>query len=203
MKKVLVMSFGSDAGGIEKSLIEFLKFLVTKDINIDLYLWRKPGILFHQIPERVTVITDTLYPGSFRLVSRENILKMLMHVVWYFIFRVCRVLGKQFVAFKPIPKQYDIAISYCQNGYSPYYIIDKVKATKKYLWYHHGSYEKSEKEKKVDEWYYNKYDKIITVSNSNFNMLAKCFPSIRKNIIVIPNLLDEEEIKRLSNENIE
>ena len=60
MKKILVMSFGSDAGGIEKSLIEFLKFLISEGHDVSLYLWRKPGILYEQIPKEVKIIKDKI-----------------------------------------------------------------------------------------------------------------------------------------------
>ena len=55
-KKILVMSFGSDAGGIEKSLIEFLKFLISEGHKVDLYLWRSPGIMYDKIPSKVNIL---------------------------------------------------------------------------------------------------------------------------------------------------
>ena len=61
MKKIFIASFGSDAGGIEKSLIEFLRFLVDKGYDIDLCLWRSPGVLFSQIPEQVQIISSDGY----------------------------------------------------------------------------------------------------------------------------------------------
>ena len=49
-------------------------------------------------------------------------------------------LEKKGQAWKALPireKGYDIAISYCQNGHSPYYVLDNVKALKKYMFYLH------------------------------------------------------------------
>ncbi len=195
MKKILVMSFSSDAGGIEKSLIEFLKFLISEGHNVSLYLWRKPGILFEQIPREVEIIQERLVPGSLKDVIKE---KNIIHVFWYLIFRLAQKMKHPTKVMKDFPGQYDIAISYCQNGYSPYYIIDKVSATHKYMWYHHGSYEKNNKDKRIDEKYYSQYERFITVSESNRAMLLKVFPNLSKTIVVINNLVDEGTIRKKS-----
>lgn len=199
-KRILVMSFGSDAGGIEKSLIEFLRYLSEKDVEIDLYLWRQPGILFQYIPKTVNILSCRLYPGSLKKGLDERSTNSIIYIIWYLFFRLCRLIGCQYLAFRSLKKEYDIAISYCQNGYSPYYIIDKVKASKKLLWYHHGSYEKRDKDRKLDAEYYSQYDRIITVSKSNKTMLEQFFPLLRDKIVVIQNLINEEEIIELSTE---
>lgn len=187
------MSFGSDAGGIEKSLIEFLKFLIQENHTVDLYLWRKPGILFSKIPSQVNHITEELYPGSL------NFKKGIKRFIWYIKFRINSILKHPVKCFKEFPiKDYDIAISYCQNGFSPHYIIDKVQAKKKIMFYHHGSYEISGKSKIIDEQHYLKYDSFITVSNTNKIMLEKQFPSMKGRISVINNLCDEMNILKLS-----
>ena len=198
-KKIFVASFGSDAGGIEKSLIVFLRFLVNEGYDVDLCLWRPPGVLFSQIPEQVRIISsDELWPGSIRQ-GRKSVGR----IIWYMIFRIFQSFQIPTKVFKRNRKKYDIAISYCQNGYSPYYVIDKVKATKKYIWYHHGSYEKEGKEKKIDALYYLKYDKFVTVSHANEEMLVRYFPELKTKIVVINNLVDEQEIMKKSSEQIE
>lgn len=193
-KKILIMSFGSDAGGIERSLIEFLKHLTKKNISVDLYLWRPPGILYSQIPKDVIILNTKLVPGAFSSCLSSNILVSLFQICWYLFFRICRLFGKQIKAFRKLQTKYDIAISYCQNGYSPYYVIDKVMAKEKYLWYHHGAYEGSEKDKQLDTEYFSKYNKVITVSQANKIMLSSLFPNIASKITVIPNIIDEDRI---------
>lgn len=189
-KKIFITSFGSDAGGIEKSLIEFLHLLVSEGHDIDLCLWREPGILFSQIPKQVNIIdSDRLWPGSMRKGKKSG-----GRIIWYILFRIFQWLKVPTKVFKKIEKKYDIAISYCQNGYSPYYVIDKISATKKYIWYHHGTYSKKGIEKKIDECYYLKYDKFITVSNANKEMLLKYIPKLESKMIVINNLVNEQEI---------
>ena len=187
------MSFGSDAGGIEKSLIEFLKFLQEEGCNVDLFLWRKPGILFDKIPDGINIINFQLYPGKL------NLRKGIKEFLWYIRFRINTLQKHPVKCFRDFPvKNYDVAISYCQNGYSPYYVIDKVQAKKKIMFYHHGSYESEKKVKRIDEQYYLKYDAFVTVSNANKEMLIKHFPSMKNKISVIRNLCDEENIRNLA-----
>ena len=190
--KILVMSFGSDAGGIEKSLVEFLHYLAGKDVSVDLYLWRKPGVLYDQITDGVNVIHYQAYPGSLGdcLHSKHPIANAL----WYARFRLCRLFGDEVKAFKPFPGEYDVAISYCQNGYSPHYVIDKVKAKKKYMWYHHGSYEGRGMQKRMDARRFVKYDQVIAVSRACEQMLLGHFPQLQGKTTVIHNLINEQDI---------
>ena len=82
IKKIFISSFGSDAGGIEKSLIEFLRLLISMEYEIDLCLWREPGILFSQIPKQVNIIdSDKLWPGSMRKGK-----KSAGKIIWYVLF---------------------------------------------------------------------------------------------------------------------
>ena len=194
--KILVMSFGSDAGGIEKSLVEFLRYLSTKDESVDLYLWRKPGVLHDRITEHASEISYRAYPGSLGECLRGD--RPLADVCWYAKFRVYRLFGHEVKAFKQFPGEYDIAISYCQNGYSPHYVIDKVKAGKKYLWYHHGSYEGSGRKKRIDGEYFAKYDKVIAVSRACEQMLLGHFPQLQGKTTVIHNLINEQDITEKS-----
>ena len=197
-KRILIMSFGSDAGGIERSLIEFLRFLESRQkFEISLYLWRKPGILFNQLPISVNILNQRLVPGRItEFKEYRGIFKKFGYVLWYLLFRISTLLNLKTLAFKKMKDRYDIAISYCQNGYSPYYIIDKVQADKKYIWYHHGTYERRGSLKRIDEQYFRKYDNIIAVSNACKIMLEKSFPGLSSKILVIPNLIDRETILR-------
>ncbi|MBR5601452.1 MAG: glycosyltransferase, partial [Clostridia bacterium] len=190
--KILVMSFGSDAGGIEKSLVEFLHYLAGKDVSVDLYLWRKPGVLHSQITNHASEISYRAHPGSLGNCLHSG--RPLANALWYAKFRIYRLFGRAVKAFKSFPGEYDIAISYCQNGYSPHYVIDKVKAGKKYLWYHHGDYGGIGRKKRIDGEYFAKYDKVIAVSRACEQMLLGHFPHLDGKTTVIHNLINENEI---------
>ncbi len=199
-KQILVACIGTELGGVEKSMIEFLRFLKTQDCEVDLIHWKKPGPLFEQIPNDVSILPRVSPMGVSDIKRQRSPLKICKELVWYLTLLFFKSIGKPWNCFKKLNKHYDIAISYCQNGYSPYYIIDKVSADKKYLWYHHGSYEHEGKVKQQDEVYYQKYDKIVTVSHANVAMLENTFPSFIGKICCIHNLFNEENIRAKAKE---
>lgn len=203
MKKILVVNIGTEIGGIEKCLINFLKYLDTRNCYVDLLLWKPAGPLFSQIPKSVSVL-DRLGVGSFKEICKIKSFKEKLERIK--IYMKYKKYGKKGQAWKALPireDEYDIAISYCQNGYSPYYVLDNVKASKKYMFYHHGSYEKSEKEYEYDKVAYLQFDKIITVSRANKNMLLKYFPELENRIEVIHNLIDDKSIIEKAKEPLE
>ncbi len=201
MKKILIMNIGTDLGGIETSLINFLSFLSSNpNCQIDLALWKKRGPMFSCIPSNITVY-ENIGVGSFSDLKSKRGIKKLTSFIKYLLFKFAKLFGNEYKILSKLKKQYDIAISYCHNGYSPYFIIDKVNAQKKYMWYHHGSYEKTGAKKNKDKKYYEKYDKIITVSEANKEMLKLHFPTAK--VEVIPNLINYKKIITLSDERID
>ncbi len=196
MKKILVVSMSAQLGGIEKSLINFLNFLDKKECEVDLLLWKKQGELLASIPHKVNMV-DCLTPGNLSVILAQKNYKKIPQYIKLKVFTVFNVPWK---AFKKIDKKYDIAISYTQDGYSPYFVIDKVNSDKKFLWYHHGAYAKRDSEIKKDSRYYGEFSKIITVSKSNQDMLTNIFGGIQNKFKVIKNLIGEEQIATLSRE---
>lgn len=201
MKKILVVNIGTDLGGVEKSLIGFLRFLSTEDCQVDLLLWKKRGCFFSEIPKNINVI-ENLTPGSLSDIRKFVGIKKYKYFIYYIIFKLYGIFGRAWKCTPRIKTKYDIAISYTHDGYSPFYVIDNVCAKKKYLFYHHGSYEKSYSAKLLDEKYYAKYDNIITVSNANKEMLSSYFVNLSNKIMVVNNLLNEEEIIHKAQEKI-
>ena len=188
------MNIGTELGGIEKSLIDFLEFLSQQSYEIDLALWKKRGPLFSSIPANVNII-ENIGVGSLSDIRKQKWNKKIISYARYFLFKLARIFGNEYKVVPKIKKEYDIAISFCQNGYSPYYVIDKVKADKKYLWYHHGAYEKTGKEKRRDKSYYPKYDKVFAVSNHIKDMLVSELGD-SGNFDVCPNFINVERIKQ-------
>ena len=191
MKRVLVMSIGTDLGGIERSMIDFLKYLVKcPGVQVDLYLWRSPGPLFGEIPPEVNVIDMPLGPCGLREC------RTLRQFGQYAVFRLLDVFHIGTKCFERFPHEYDVAIAYCQVGYVPYYVIDKVRAARKYFFYHHGSYEERGLKRRVDGMYFGRFDNVITVSRANVKMLESYFPTLAGRILASGILLDEEAITK-------
>lgn len=197
-KKIIVFSHGNDAGGIERSMIEFLKFITSDSRNkVDIYLWKSNERLRSMLPSGLDLIDRRLSPYAIREC------RTFSRFYEYTKFRFLRLFGLETKSFKTIDDCYDIAISYTQVGYSPYYVIDRVKARKKILFYHHGSYDKTGIDKRRDLRYYSKFDAIVTMSEANVTMLSAHFPELKGKIVCIGNLIDPEEIAIKATEQIE
>ena len=202
MKKILVVNIGTEIGGIEKSLIDFLKYLDTRKCQVDLLLWKPAGPLFMQIPKSVNVL-ERPGVGSIKEIYKIKAVKeKIKRIKAYLKYKKLEKKGQAWKALPIREKGYDIAISYCQNGHSPYYVLDNVKALKKYMFYHHGTYEKNDKEYELDKVEYSRFNKIITVSRANKKMLLNYFPELEDKIEVIHNLIDEKAIHEKAEETV-
>jgi glycosyltransferase involved in cell wall biosynthesis len=205
MPKIIILNNDLDVGGIQKSLIDFLKYLITnEDYEVHLILWQREGMLVDAIPSSVNIHFYD-YPCKFKdVLNAKNIfLKgnlLIDYIKFNFYFRIIK---KPWLFFPIIKQCFDVAISYSQNGYPLFYTIDNISAQKKYLWYHHGSYESSGYLHKLNKIYYQKFDKLITVSHINKDMLIGHFENLRDKFLVIPNIINVNEIITNSNEKID
>ena len=56
MKKLLIVMMKLDAGGAERSLINFLNTYDTDRYEVDLLLFKREGCLLKYVPEHVNII---------------------------------------------------------------------------------------------------------------------------------------------------
>ena len=203
-KSLLFVCYGLGIGGIEKCLINLINAMPEDEFEIDLLLMNPEFNFLDSIKRKVNILdsfeyvmntTDTLND----IMAHGGVHKNLAHTVRYVIFRILVKLGiKPWVVFKCIDKQYDIAIAYSQNDYSPYYVIDKTNAHKKIMWYHNGDYSRKGYAYKLDQAYYPKFDSIVTVSIDSKDMLTSNFPSIASQVITLMNFYDVNDIRKKS-----
>lgn len=93
-------------------------------------------------------------------------------------------------------KKYDLAISYV-DGFSNYYVMDKVVATKKILWIH-NEYEKLSYNSEYDRAYFNKADRLVTISERCVESLEKVFPECSSKIRMLYNISSTKMIWQLA-----
>lgn len=200
-KSILISCYGLGIGGIEKCLVNMVNSLDPSKYNVDILLMSEENALREQILRPVTFlpIYDYVYTT---LESKKSVIRN--GPVRYLVFRFLNKFGYfPWKTFKKIKKKYDIAIAYSQQDFSPFYIIDKVKADKKILWYHNGAYNKNKKACSIDQKYYKKFDNIVAVSNACKSNLAQNFPELQDKIIVLYNLIDANQIVKLSMQSVE
>lgn len=98
-------------------------------------------------------------------------------------------------ALKELNKKYDVAIAYME-GEPLYYVIDKINANRKIGWIH-NDYSKIEYDSKFDKEYFEKFDKIVTVSEECKQVLNCIFGESDK-FIYLPNLSSSKKIHELA-----
>lgn len=203
-KKILFACYGLGIGGIEKCLVNLLNVLPSEKFDIDVLLMNP------EYESQKDVTAEVNYLDSFRYVMNTTdtlheikkhggISKNLILFLKYCWFRIAVKIGaKAWKIFKELPGEYDIAISYSQNGYTPYYVIDKVKARRKILWYHNGAYNDRGNKFKLDKIYYALFEKIVAVSNDCATMLQNQFDFEDNKLIVLHNICDVDAIVNLA-----
>ncbi|MBD9184839.1 MAG: glycosyltransferase [Clostridiales bacterium] len=199
-KSILFVCYGLGIGGIERCLVNLLNAMPEEEFDVDLLVMNPEYALRDQIRRKVTYLDPFLYTLNTRFTMTEirrrgGLLRHKKRFLAYFDHRVRIKLGLPlWTTFSAIPKHYDIAVAYSQNGLAPYYVTDKVTAGRKVLWYHNGAYEKTGRDYARDQVYYGKFDRIVAVSPSCAEVLREKFPALTERILVLRNLCDRERI---------
>lgn len=206
MKKVLFVCYGLGIGGIEKCLVNLISSMPEDEYDIDLLLMNQETDLQSDIKRKVNYLDSFQYvmntTDTFPEIKRRGgIVKNIARFTDYCVFRVANKMGMDsWKLFRKLPKKYDVAIAYSQNDFSPYYVIDKVSANRKVMWYHNGAYEGIEKKKKRDMKYYPKFDYVVAVSSDCRAVLEQEFTFSNNQLIVLRNICDVDEIINKSQE---
>ena len=80
------------------------------------------------------------------------------------------------------------------NGPTNYYVIDKVTAKKKILWIH-NEFEKLNVNYDYERNYYEKADRVVTISQDCVDSFARVYPDLRKKALVLENISSPETIR--------
>lgn len=200
VKELLFVCYGLGIGGIEKCLVNLINALPEDRYTVDLLLMNPEYDMLDQIRRNINLLDsfDYIYNTESTMQdmkSHGGVWKNRAKLLPYFDHRVRIKLGLPlWTTFKPIEKQYDVAIAYSQNGLAPYYVIDKTNARRKVLWYHNGAYERDGKNYALDKIYYSQFDYIVTVSNDCKRMLMGYFQNFADKILVLQNFCDANDI---------
>ena len=206
MKNILIVSYGMGCGGAEKSLISFLNLLPPHKWNVDLLIANPNGMYMKQIPDTVHLLDNQYELENFatpiKLRRRKvcSVNDLINQIRWQvgssFLYKNLSRNEKRWELwgkFLPAPqKKYDLAISY-MNGPTNYYVIDKITATKKILWIH-NEFKKLDVNYEYEKNYYEKADKIVTISQACVDSFVKVYPELKNKIIVLENISSPETI---------
>lgn len=205
MRKILIVMHDMGSGGAQKSLLSWLSemenFLDKYEIN--LLLMKKEGLFLSQIPQYVKFVQlprelicmhNSILSRTFWKACNKRML--VTKLKW--IFRQSKNkkadLGRKHQLWwdtwrNIIPESeinYDVALSYL-NGYTNYYVIDKVNADKKILWIH-NDYTKLGQNVDFDRVYYSQANQIVTISDTCAESFTMAFPDLKEKVRVIENI---------------
>lgn len=211
--KTLIVINNLLCGGAQKSLVSLLNSLNKDDLDVDLFVLNQKNIFFDQIPQWVNCLPPVDEINAIYL-PLKGCLKQNLSAKMLLIFLLAKIslninrdagldsvqnLWRAWRRYIPIRKQhYDLAISYV-DGFSNYYVVDKVSADKKILWVH-NEYEQLSYCAEFDRNYFRKADSIVTISDVCGDSLKKVFPELSNRIRVIPNLSLAKLIKTQATE---
>lgn len=214
-RKVLFVIDSLNCAGAEKSLITLLTLLDYSKFDVDLQLFGYGGALEELLPKEVNLLSPLEYTSFCDLNIKEAIKSSIKNTNFTmlssrlkFTFAIRRkkysnaqrariFWEKNNKVIQESEKEYDIAISYAQ-GIPTFYVADKIIAKMKYAWVN-VSYKLKEKDRKFQEKYYDKYNKIVAVSDSAKQIFLETFPSYINNVEVIYDINENNFISNMSN----
>lgn len=195
-KRILFCCYGLGIGGIEKCMINLLNSLDTTKYDIDVLPMNPEYTLVDSLNANIILLDpfDYVMNTTNTVEALRKSGKGFLSYFKYVLFRVVNKWGKKpWKLFTSPIKEYDIAIAYAHTAYVPYYVIDCIKAKKKYMWHHEGRYIKDSRYV-LDQEYFPKFDAIVPVSEGDKKILIDVFPDLKDRFHVLYNVLDREEI---------
>lgn len=209
-KKILIVNNNTLIGGVQKSLINLLNE-IKKEYDITLFVFKKKGDYYEEIPKEVNVIEANKFLQLLGISQKES--KQLGKI--YYIFRgmlvICtRIFGNHipyFILMRTENKisNFDYAISYLQSsnersfyGGCNEFVLKRVNAKEKIAFIHcdflnYGG--NTTYNKKI----YHKFDKIVTVSEGCKDKFIKAIPNLEDKVYCVRNFNNYDEIIKQSN----
>lgn len=201
-KNILFVCYGMGIGGIEKCLVNLLNVMPEEKYDVDLMLIDPIYDMLPQIRRKYHLVDSFLYTLNSEFTMQEikkrgGLWRHREKLLPYVEYRIRSKLGLQsWIRFKAPETYYDVAVAYSHNGLGPYYMVDKVRAMRKVLWYHNGAYNRSGRRYAQDRYYYGKFDTIVAVSSDCAKMLRETFPNLSQKFLVLRNICDAPAIRK-------
>lgn len=203
MKKVLFIIDSLDCGGAERSLVSLFPVLDYSQIEASLSIVRRGGVFEKFLPPQVRLVpfpepgrfgrflSDSLFSALLRFSTLLGIKRHGAELGWF-----CRR------TFLPGFKEaYDVAVAY-QQGFPTYYLVQKVKATKKIVWIN-TDMKNAGYRPRFNRPFYDCLSAVCTVSVSLFEKLPRDGFVAKENLTVIHDVLNVNLIRKMAEVPIE
>lgn len=188
-KKILFTANDLRIGGIEKALVTLLNYLIEENYDITLVLERKKGELLKKLDYRIKVEEYT--PSDNKII----------------IFRKFINFIKRLIAINKYKNKFDTSVSFATYSL-PGSFIARTASRNSILW-GHANYldlfqgDRDETQRFFEKLGYNEFKKVVFVSKEGRNTFIDLFPKMKEKTFNCNNLIDADEIERLSKEKID
>lgn len=211
MKKIIIVQDALYLGGIEKSLINFLR-KHSNDYDITLLLFNPDSPMVEQVPKNVKIMTiGKLFSimGYSRGYLKKNY--KFGYFVKCILYGFARLFGRRASTrllwlFCRKIKGFDFALSYAHplpstrfNGGAAEFVLSKVKAKDK-VCFIHCDWKNAGVQSKRNDKLLKDFDWVACVSNSVRQRLLSMIPELKDKAIVVYNETDEENVRALAKE---
>lgn len=212
MKHIIIVIPTLRMGGAEKALISLLKALDPNKVAVDLFLFESGGILQKEVPTWVKIISADPIVRGMTLELRNYFCELLKLRKFAAVLARLKItlqarLGMQSFSWGAIKKfipsvegHYDVAIGFLE-GFTDFFVIDKIVADKKIGWIHIDMTGRQSNSEEIN--YYKQFDVIATISEKCKEAFLKVFPEIEGKIEVIENIVLPEVVIKKSEEKLD
>lgn len=215
-EKILFLMPALPIGGTETALIALLNYINYDLYDVSLLLIEKRGERIVDVPKQVKIFEMSekdrfwLMDGKYSLLQMKNgnhILWGLRRLFFSALKALSMILHRNYDTWAHIEKyvssineHYDVAIDY--SGSYTGFLIDKINANQRLTW-NHFDYRIFEKNKDINNIYFERVDKIISVSPGGAATLKKYYPKLSDKIFFMYNLIDIETIYKKRSEKLQ
>lgn len=217
-KNILFVMESLGIGGAEKSLVTLLSQFDYSKYEVDLFLFNPTGEFIDLLPSEVNLLKTpedfqnyiSSPKDSIRYLCKRRSLKLLICKMMEMVILIINkfLFKKEYIGWKYIrqsinvlPKEYDVAIGFLEKK-TIYFTVDRVISKKKIGWIH-IDYDKIDYHYLTDNFYFNKLDNIITVSQHCKDVLEGLFPKYKNKMEIIENIISPNLISLLSREKLD
>ncbi len=210
-KNIIFVSTALWIGGIESALVNLLNSIDYSKFNVTLLITYNYTDMAHRIPKECNlIIADRDKLISFRKPYKHSRLFHLLEkpqnassfrlfiwkVLCFFFKGLEAKLYSKYIKKQMKSEHFDTAVIYSDVVAET--AVRGISADKFLMFYHHGAMRKVYH----DKYGYKKSSKIITVSHSQAEALRDFRHQYKNKIIAINNIIDVDDIKERSKENI-
>jgi glycosyltransferase involved in cell wall biosynthesis len=188
MKKVLFFVESLTVGGAEKSLLSLLNNFDYDRYEVHLMMIKRGGDFEQFVPSNLTIEYLEI---DISFISRVKF-KVARLINFNKYYHLAQLFWKSIQSDVPfIDHKYDVSIAWGQ-GFATYFVAERVTSIKKFAWVN-IDYEKAGYKWEKDSAIYNKFDKVIGVSDFVKDIMQKYLPEQKVTSII--NIIDRDDIE--------